>query len=472
MRRRWRRRAAGARQALAGIVCTVAALVPGPGPAVAQAPAQKGPPEHEVTGPERGEPRIVGGTQAAVGAYPWHVIVDIRFVGRCGGTLVSTRWVMTAAHCVSGSSPADITLTIGRTVRSDPSQGETRTAAQVLVHPSYNPATQEFDVALVRASSPATHRWARPALAGDPFQPGNVVRAIGHGATCEGCAGSDRLLQVDLPVQSDATMADLFGPDFKPATMLGAGPVEGGKDTCQGDSGGPLFVPGRLQPAVVGVTSWGFGCARPDSPGVYTELAADGIRSFLATNVPRPVNDNLASATALSGASGQVTGTTTDASGQVGEPAHAGSEADTTVWYSWTAPSAAPVTFTTPTAAFDPTLAVYTGGSVTGLSLVAADDDSVGLLPRATFTPAAGTTYRVAVDGFNAAWGTFELAWGPAPAGGAAFDFTGDERADATVYRPATGEWFVNGASPGLVTWGASGDRPALLPAAVYARFF
>ena len=461
---RVRRRAAGLLTTLAVLAAAlVAATAPGAGAREeGTEPLGKDPPEADVTSPERVQPRIVGGSPAPTGAYPWHVVVD-SFLGRCGGTLVATRWVMTAAHCVEGVSPLQLTLVIGRTVLSNTGQGEVRSASQIVIHPSYDRFTSRFDVALVRLSTPATRRWARPALAGDPFAPGDVLRAIGHGRTCESsCSGSDQLLQVDLPVQSDATMQSIYGSSFHAATMLGAGPLEGGKDTCQGDSGGPLFVPGALQPAVPGITSWGAGCARPDAPGVYAEVANSSIRSFLASTVTRPANDNFASSTTLSGASGQIGGSNTDATGEVGEPAHAGSEADTTVWYSWTAPSAAPVTFAVTSAGFDPTMAVYTGGSVSSLALVAADDDTVGLLPRVTFTPVAGTAYRIAVDGFNAAWGAFQLQWGPAaPAGGGTdFDFTGDGKANPAVYRPSTGQWFVNGGSPGLVTWGTTGDIP------------
>ena len=80
----------------------------------------------------------------------------------------------------------------------------------------------------------------------DPVNAGNTVRAIGHGHTSQGGAASNELRQVDLPIQSDATMSDpaQYGSSFHGAVMLGAGPLAGGLDTCQGDSGGPLFIPG------------------------------------------------------------------------------------------------------------------------------------------------------------------------------------------------------------------------------------
>src|SRR5207248_5718303 len=139
------------------------------------------------------------------------------------------------------------------------------------------------------------------------------------------------LLQVDLPLQSDATMVSAYGsPPYDSATMVGAGPLAGGMDTCQGDSGGPLFVAGALQPAVVGDTSWGAGCARANLPGVYGESWDGQMRTFINNNVTRPANDNFILAQSLSGPVGRVSGNNTDSTGEVGEPNSAGSAADTT----------------------------------------------------------------------------------------------------------------------------------------------
>ncbi|GAA4961570.1 hypothetical protein GCM10023225_01490 [Kineococcus glutinatus] len=363
-------------------------------------------------------PGIVGGTTAATGAYPW--FVSVQTAGGfhfCGGTLVSSTRVVTAAHCVDGgTTPANLRVKIGGNVLSNTTDGEYRNVSAIAIHPSWNAGTFANDVAVLTLSTASTKRWTRLAGPGDPTGAGQTVRAIGHGATSEGGAGSDALRQVDLPIQSDATMSSpgVYGGSFIGNVMVGAGPLAGGQDTCQGDSGGPLFVNSGSQPPLVGDTSWGTGCARPNKPGIYGELYQGPLRTFVDSNVPRPGNDTFAGA-AIAGAAGLVSGSNTNATSQPGE-APGGTTPDTTVWYTWTAPESGPTTFNTANASFDTVLDVFTGGSVGALGLVATNDDTGGTLQsEVTFNATAGTTYRVRVDGFGATHGTFSLNWAQNP---------------------------------------------------------
>ena len=152
-------------------------------------------------------------------------------------------------------------------------------------------------------------------------------------------------------------------------------------------------------------------CAQANKPGIYGEIYQGALRTFVNGLVGRPSNDNFAGS-GLAGADGTVFGSNTDATGQTGEPAIAGSPADTSVWYSWTAPENGPTSFNTRDAAFDTTLHVFTGSTFSTLASVASNDDTNGTLQsKVTFNAVAGTTYRIAVDGFSAAHGSFSLQY-------------------------------------------------------------
>jgi trypsin/hemolysin type calcium-binding protein len=387
--------------------------------------------------PPRRSKQIVGGVVAPQGAYPWFTSIQTQSgFAFCGGTLVSSRWVLTAAHCVDTSAPASLRLVIGSNRLSQPGQGEVRGVTQILVHPSWNPGNMNNDVALLRLASASTKPWVRLARPGDPTAAGQTVRAIGHGDTAEGGNPSDQLMQVDLPIQSDATMNSpfVYGGRFIGASMIGAGPLGGGQDTCQGDSGGPLFIPGLSQSPLVGDTSWGDGCARLLRPGVYGEVWQGAMRTFVDANVTRPANDDFAGQT-IAGDNGTVFGNNTDATTQPGEVVGAG-VADTSVWYSWTAPASGPTTLNLRDAAFDTTLGVFTGNSVGALTSIAGNDDSNGTLQsKLRFNAVAGTTYRIVVDGFAAAHGPFSLQWALNPP-------ANDDFATPTVISGPTGSSF------------------------------
>jgi hypothetical protein len=127
-------------------------------------------------------------------------------------------------------------------------------------------------------------------------------------------------------------------------------------------------------------------------------------------NAP-PLNDNFANAEALPGSFSSVPGITVNATKEPGEPNHAGNPGGHSVWYQWTALDTKAVTIDTLGSSFNTLLAVYTGSSLSGLSVVAGNDDiGPGILQsRVTFSATAGTVYQIAVDGFNGAAGNLIL---------------------------------------------------------------
>lgn len=125
-----------------------------------------------------------------------------------------------------------------------------------------------------------------------------------------------------------------------------------------------------------------------------------------------PANDNFASATVITGSQGTTNGTNIRATKESGEPNHAGNSGGASVWYNWTAPTNGSVTIDTIGSTFDTLLAVYTGSAVGSLTSIGSDHGSAGNgASRVTFTATSGTTYRIAVEGFNGAVGNVVLNW-------------------------------------------------------------
>lgn len=207
-------------------------------------------------------PRIVGGHEAMPGAYPWMVAIGYKtgngVFNYCGGSLIATNWVLTAAHCQV--IPGDV-VTIGRHILSGPGGVQVK-VKRALSHAEYDPGTNRNDISVLELEQHLIS--PHPVTLGDAPQSG-TVRAIGWGLTTEGGSVSPTLQEVDVPLISNAQCANIYSTDM---TQICAG--EAGRDSCQGDSGGPLLFEGMQ----AGVTSYGLGCARPGLPGVYTRVSA------------------------------------------------------------------------------------------------------------------------------------------------------------------------------------------------------
>jgi secreted trypsin-like serine protease len=230
-------------------------------------------------------PKIVGGRPAPPNKYPWMAALFFRDCSPsvcqfCGGALVRKNWVLTAAHCaaaVGDNTPIDVFL--GATQLSG--QGERIRVAELIVHEEFDPGTLDNDLALLRLESNSSQPTVKIVEPGDPedlTSPGKRATVIGWGATSEGGVSSQVLLEVDVPIVSNAEANAAYNPLGSTVTenMIAAGLPQGGKDACQGDSGGPFLVKSPQDFTLAGATSWGIGCARPGLPGIYTRLSRYG----------------------------------------------------------------------------------------------------------------------------------------------------------------------------------------------------
>ena len=147
--------------------------------------------------------------------------------------------------------------------------------SKIIQHEDYNGFTVSNDVSVLKLSKPLTFNKYVQAI---PLpEPGHAASGecivSGWGTTSEGGSTPDVLMHVKVPIVSDAECRDAYGQSEIEDSMLCAGVPEGGKDSCQGDSGGPLACEDTGSRYLAGVVSWGYGCARPNYPGVYTEVS-------------------------------------------------------------------------------------------------------------------------------------------------------------------------------------------------------
>ncbi|XP_073958661.1 achelase-1-like isoform X2 [Choristoneura fumiferana] len=254
---------------------------------VVQLPAEAPAPEAPAEGAAPGS-RIIGGTPAAIESYPYAVQILASNQLSCGGSLVTRRHVLSAAHCFVDSrgvlySTSLFTIRVGTAQLN--SGGTTRRVSRIVNHERYNVGwARDNDISVVVLASTVTLS-ARVALAFLPAQGNQVpdnapVIAVGWGRTNAGVNQASPVLnQVAVYTVNLNTCAARYrqleyikNEPFPVTTnMICSGLLDvGGRDACQGDSGGPVIYAG----VVVGVTSWGEGCALPTYPGVNARVSA------------------------------------------------------------------------------------------------------------------------------------------------------------------------------------------------------
>ena len=240
--------------------------------------------------------RIVGGTPAAPGAWPFIAALvshganayDGQF---CGGTVIAPDRVVTAAHCVEGITPGDVDVVTGRSRLSDASTGQRSLVTAIDREPKWSADGNGHDIAVLHLASPTSAEPAAVAGPGDTglTAPGATLAVAGWGLISQiPQTFTDDLQAVLVGVVADNHCARAYD-GYDPATMLCTSTA--GRDSCQGDSGGPLVANAGGVAELVGIVSFGGDrCGDPTEPGVYTRVTGEA--AFIAGEsgqaVPQP----------------------------------------------------------------------------------------------------------------------------------------------------------------------------------------
>ncbi|XP_064115567.1 trypsin alpha-3-like [Macrobrachium nipponense] len=225
--------------------------------------------------------RIVGGSEASQGAYPWLVLVRVYDVGsvmECGGSIVTKQHVVTAAHCFEFSGIKEVVITAGEHNLDSSTEAVTQviTAKDYFQHPKYDSINQMNDIAIAVLKKPL--KWTKNVkpicLPTQTNFDGKVARVAGWGTLSYSGTLPSTLQEVAVKVQPLGKCKKSYSKasfTVKTTNICAASP---GKDACQGDSGGPLMILTGKTWSMIGIVSFGIGCAEVGYPGVYTRVSS------------------------------------------------------------------------------------------------------------------------------------------------------------------------------------------------------
>ncbi|NWI23030.1 FA10 factor, partial [Sula dactylatra] len=228
---------------------------------------------------EHNDARIAGGTLCHRGHCPWQVLIrNSKDIGFCGGSLISSRWVLTAAHCLDLVRPHHVT--VGDFDKYQREFKEQKIDVErSWTHPHYDSNDYNSDIALLYLSSDVIFNeyvspicLPSPSLANLLSEEGRIGMVSGWGATHERGSTLRFLMKVRLPIVNMETCQrsiDRLVTD----NMFCAGHSTEAADACKGDSGGPFTVSYHNTWFLLGIVSWGEGCAERGKYGVYTRVS-------------------------------------------------------------------------------------------------------------------------------------------------------------------------------------------------------
>jgi secreted trypsin-like serine protease len=238
------------------------------------------------------ESKIINGRQSESSAWPWMAYIVFTnndgSKSMCGGTLVASQWVLTAAHCVDDMSSAFVLLDENNLWGWG---GESFSASYSIIHPEHDIKTKYADIALLHLDRPSS---IKPVSLANEFnfknEEGGQALAIGWGLVSQEIENEgenilpDRLQEVDLTIQSNS----ICDSPYLPGNVICLDVLNDEKATCRGDSGGPLLLFDSTSESwkQVGITSFGYkNCSAEGGIDVFTQV--DKYRQFIDSTISK-----------------------------------------------------------------------------------------------------------------------------------------------------------------------------------------
>nr|XP_005556541.1 PREDICTED: coagulation factor XI isoform X2 [Macaca fascicularis] len=227
------------------------------------------------------KPRIVGGTASVRGEWPWQVTLHTTSPTQrhlCGGSIIGNQWILTAAHCFYGvESPKILRVYIGILNQSEIKEDTSFFGVQeIIIHDQYKMAESGYDIALLKLETTVNYTDSQRPICLPSKGDRNVIYTdcwvTGWGYRKLRDKIQNTLQKAKIPLVTNDECQKRYRGHIITHKMICAGYREGGKDACKGDSGGPLSCKHNEVWHLVGITSWGEGCAQRERPGVYTNV--------------------------------------------------------------------------------------------------------------------------------------------------------------------------------------------------------